>query len=120
MIETDREDLKEGDIRSHRYHTAETSLTVSGPKIVSFVRATVGYESDSDMDAELPNYEDLIDAAHGNKAAEQESWPDGKPFGENPLEGATVDLDVYLGDKKENRQGQVVQYYELEWNPVKD
>lgn len=115
VLDSDNDKYRAGDKVSLRYHTERKSMQVTGPKITSFVRAACGFKTDDEMRKRVPKmsesrkagYDVLIDAALGEKDAEDE-------FGKNPLEGRVIITDATKG-KYDDTKG--VQYYEFEWAP---
>lgn len=114
VLDSTNKKHRPGSKASVRYHTERKSMTVTGPKITSFVRAACGFATDDEMRKRVPKmsesgkagYDVLIDAALGVQKAEDQ-------FGQNPLEGRVMLTDATKGKYDEDKD---VQYYEFEWS----
>jgi len=105
-----------GDKTAILHGTDPRSIKASGPRITQFVRGAAGFDNDEDFHTAIPKisksgrakYSELIDAALGVRAAEDE-------FGKNPLGGAYVEV---VGRKGKYDDRKKIQYYEYTWIPV--
>jgi len=104
----------EGEVRAFlQCVTKGNALRVGGPKVMSFVQHAAGF-SDFGEFCEDKGGEDeaaqFVDACGGDEDAIE-------TFGENPLEDRILDVRASKnGEAKENKDGELVQYYNYAWS----
>ena len=88
------------------------------PELFELARATMGYEDDDTFLEEMGGEDavaTLISAMCSDKECERELNPNGKPWGENPLQGETLEIMAKKGNEVDG-----VQYYRYRFNPAQN
>jgi len=115
----DSNTLTPGDVKHLMFATTGNGAKRGQGRLMAMVRGLMGYETDEDFIADLPEYHVLIGAVCGEQDCEAQERPDsGEPWGENPLAGERAICHATLGQLRDNGDGTSTQFYNYEWEPI--
>lgn len=118
LLVTGSKTIEEGAERKVLFATGGKGGRQGKERLMAFTRAMSGFEDDDTFIQEIENYDVLIGAICGERDCEDAKGPNGKPFGENPLQGCKAYVTVRRGNEKKDKPGEF--FYEYTWVPVED